>query len=82
MNFQERYVSESKGQNRNGKHRKKTQSTDKRQNREIDGEILVSSAYETDNLNLREHSPSYNPTGGTGIGQFDEISLSMKNPSI
>lgn len=66
--IQERYVSESERQNRNGKHRKETQSTDERQNLEIDGEILVSSPYETDNLNLRGHSPSNIPTGRTGIG--------------
>lgn len=66
--IQERYVSESERQNRNGKQRKETQSTDERQNLEIDGEILVSSPYETDNLNLRKHSPPNNPTGRTGIG--------------
>lgn len=66
--IQERYVSESKGQNRNGKQRKKTQSTDKGQNLKITRKILVPFACKTDNLNLREHSPSNNPTGRTGIG--------------
>jgi hypothetical protein len=76
------YESESERQNINGKQGKNIESGDPQKDFKESRKILVPTPYETDNLNLREHSPSYNPTGGTGIGQFDEISLSMNNPSI